>query len=98
MKLLHTPLYEECQELEGKMVPFANWEMPVSFSGLIQEHNAVRKKVGMFDISHMGVLKLKGKNVKSALQNMVPSDVFRIGTGEAIYTVLLKEDGEFKTI
>ena len=56
MKLLQTPLYQECKKLGGKMVPFANWEMPVSFSGLIEEHNAVRKNVGMFDISHMGVI------------------------------------------
>ncbi len=93
MKLLQTPLYKECQELGGKMVPFANWEMPVSFSGLIKEHNAVRQNVGMFDISHMGVVQLKGKNIKNALQNLVPSDVFRIGPGEACYTVLLKENG-----
>ena len=93
MKLLQTPLHNECKELGGKMVPFANWEMPVSFSGLIEEHNAVRKKVGMFDISHMGVLQLKGENIKSALQHMVPSDLFRIGPGEACYTVFLKENG-----
>ena len=49
MKLLQTPLYQECKELGGKMVPFANWEMPVSFSGLIEEHNAVRKKVMNLD-------------------------------------------------
>ncbi len=93
MKLLQTPLYEECKELGGKMIPFANWEMPVSFAGLIQEHNAVRKKVGMFDISHMGVVQLKGKNIKTALQYLVPSDLFRIGPGEACYTVFLKENG-----
>ena len=93
MKLQQTPLHKECKELGGRMVPFANWEMPVSFSGLIEEHNSVRKKVGMFDISHMGVLQLKGKNIKSALQHMVPSDVFRIGAGEACYTVFLKENG-----
>ena len=93
MKLLQTPLHQECQELGGKMVPFANWEMPVSFSGLIEEHNAVREKVGMFDISHMGVLQLKGKNIKRALQNLVPSDIFRIGSGEACYSVFLKENG-----
>jgi len=93
MNLLQTPLYKDCQELGGKMVPFANWEMPVSFSGLIEEHNAVRKKVGMFDISHMGVVQLKGRNIKSALQNLVPSDIFRIGPGEACYTVFLKENG-----
>ena len=93
MKLLQTPLFEECQKLGGKMVPFANWEMPVSFSGLIEEHNAVRQKVGMFDISHMGVLQLKGKNLKSLLQNLVPSDLFRIGASEACYSVLLNENG-----
>jgi len=93
MKLQKTPLYQECKKLGGKMVPFANWEMAVSFSGLIEEHNAVRKKVGMFDISHMGVVQLKGKNIKSALQNLVPSDLFRIGPGEACYTVFLKENG-----
>ena len=93
MKLQQTPLYEECQKLEAKMVPFANWEMPVSFSGLIKEHNAVRQKVGMFDISHMGVIQLKGKNIKSALQNLVPSDLFQIGVGEACYTVFLHENG-----
>ncbi len=93
MKLLQTPLHKECQESGGKMVPFANWEMPVSFSGLIQEHTAVRKKVGMFDISHMGVVQLQGKNLKSALQKLVPSDLFRIGAGEACYSVFLKENG-----
>ena len=93
MKLQQTPLHKECQELGGKMVSFSNWEMPVSFSGLIEEHNAVRKKVGMFDISHMGVVQLKGQNIKSALQNLVPSDLFRIGPGEACYTVFLKENG-----
>ena len=93
MKLQQTPLYEACKDLGGKMVPFANWEMPVSFSGLIEEHNAVRKNIGMFDISHMGVVQLTGKNIKSSLQKLVPSDLFRIGPGEACYTVLLQENG-----
>ena len=93
MTLRQTPLYQECKKLRGKMVPFENWEMPVSFSGLIEEHNAVRNNVGIFDISHMGVLQLKGQNLKSAVQNLVPSDLFRIGAGEACYTVFLKENG-----
>ena len=75
------------------MVPFAGWEMPVQFSGLIQEHKAVREQVGMFDISHMGVLRLEGPNPKDALQQMVPSDLHRIGPGEACYSVLLNEGG-----
>ncbi len=75
------------------MVPFSGWEMPVQFSGLINEHMAVRKKVGLFDISHMGVIKLEGENPKDKLQSLVPSDLNRIGPGEACYTVLLNSDG-----
>lgn len=75
------------------MVPFAGWEMPVQFSGLVNEHEAVRKKAGLFDISHMGVLLLQGINAKAALQTLVPSDLYRIGPGEACYSVLLNHDG-----
>ena len=75
------------------MVPFAGWDMPVQFSGLLQEHQAVRQQVGMFDISHMGVLRLEGTNPKDTLQALVPTDLHRIGPGEACYTVLLNEKG-----
>ena len=93
MALLHTPLHDLCREGGGRMVPFAGWEMAVQFSGLIQEHKAVRERVGMFDISHMGVLRLEGPDPKSALQQLVPSDLHRIGPGEASYTVLLNNNG-----
>jgi aminomethyltransferase len=75
------------------MVPFAGWEMAVQFAGLVREHNAVRQSCGVFDISHMGVLTLRGDGVKDALQGLVPSDLHRIGPGEACYTVLLNEVG-----
>jgi aminomethyltransferase len=75
------------------MVPFAGWEMAIQFSGLVQEHNAVRQHCGVFDISHMGVLRLRGDGAKDALQKLVPTDLFRIGPGEACYTVLLNEAG-----
>ncbi|KGG19924.1 Aminomethyltransferase (glycine cleavage system T protein) [Prochlorococcus marinus str. SS2] len=75
------------------MVEFAGWNMPIQFSGLINEHNAVRKNSGIFDISHMGVFSIQGKNPKDALQTLVPSDLHRIGPGEACYTVLLNNDG-----
>ena len=91
--MLRTPLYELCRTGGGRMVPFAGWEMPVQFSGLIQEHKAVRNSVGMFDISHMGVLRLEGANPKDTLQQLVPSDLHRIGPGEACYTVLLNDQG-----
>ena len=75
------------------MVPFAGWEMAVQFAGLVAEHTAVRHHCGVFDISHMGVLTLRGNGAKDALQGLVPTDLFRIGPGEACYTVLLNEAG-----
>ena len=93
MSLQCTPLHQLCRDSGGRMVPFAGWEMPVQFSGLIEEHRAVREQLGMFDISHMGVLRLEGPDPKSALQQLVPSDLHRIGPGEASYTVLLNESG-----
>ncbi len=93
MKLQRTPLYELCEKAGARMVPFAGWQMPVQFSGLINEHHAVRNEIGFFDISHMGVIQLSGKNPKDALQALVPSDLNRIGPGEACYTVLLNENG-----
>ena len=75
MDLQRTPLHDLCREAKGRMVPFAGWEMPVQFSGLIAEHKAVREGVGMFDISHMGVLRIEGSNPKDALQTLVPTDL-----------------------
>ena len=81
MALLQTPLHDLCREEGGRMVPFAGWEMPVQFSGLIQEHKAVRERMGMFDISHMGVLRLEGPTPKDALQQLVPTDLHRMARG-----------------
>ena len=91
--LQRTPLFDAAREAGGRMVPFAGWEMAVQFSGLIDEHQAVRDHCGLFDISHMGVLRLRGANVKDAMQGLVPSDLFRIGPGEACYSVLLNAEG-----
>jgi aminomethyltransferase len=91
--LLRTPLFEAAVAAGGRMVPFAGWEMAVQFGGLVAEHQAVRHHCGLFDISHMGVLRLGGDGAKDALQALVPSDLFRIGPGEACYTVLLNEAG-----
>jgi aminomethyltransferase len=88
-----TALHGAARAAGGRMVPFAGWEMAVQFAGLVQEHRAVREGCGVFDISHMGVLSLRGEGVKDRLQRLVPSDLFRIGPGEACYSVLLNEDG-----
>ena len=91
--LKRTPLHDLCQTAGGRMVPFAGWEMAVQFSGLLAEHAAVRERVGMFDISHMGVVRFSGPNPKDALQRLVPTDLHRIGPGQACYTVLLNDTG-----
>ena len=91
--LQRTPLFDAACSAGGRMVPFAGWEMAVQFAGLLQEHKAVRSQCGLFDISHMGVLRLSGAGAKDALQALVPTDLFRIGPGEACYTVLLNEQG-----
>ena len=88
-----TPLTAAAIAAGARMVPFAGWEMAIQFAGLVQEHNAVRQHCGVFDISHMGVLRLRGDGAKDALQTLVPTDLFRIGPGEACYTVLLNEAG-----
>ena len=91
--LKRTPLHKRSIKDGGKMVEFSGWEMPIQFSGLINEHNAVRNNGGVFDISHMGVFLIKGENVKDVMQSLVPTDLFRIGVGEACYTVLLNDSG-----
>jgi aminomethyltransferase len=91
--LRHTPLHAAALRAGGRMVPFAGWEMAVQFAGLVREHSAVRQRCGVFDISHMGVLRLRGEGVKEVLQGLVPSDLHRIGPGEACYTVLLNDAG-----
>jgi aminomethyltransferase len=91
--LRRTPLHGAAQAAGGRMVPFAGWEMALQFAGLVAEHRAVRQDCGLFDISHMGVISLRGDAVKDALQALVPTDLHRIGPGEACYTVLLNERG-----
>ena len=89
MTLLKTPLHQKALETGARMVEFAGWEMPVQFSSLLEEHKSVRNKAGIFDISHMGIFLIEGEQAKNALQYLVPSDLYRIGPGEACYTVLL---------
>ena len=87
MELKRTPLFALCLNAKCRFGPFAGWEMPIQYSGLVNEHQAVRTKAGLFDISHMGIVEIQGQNSKDALQALVPSDLHRIGPGEACYTV-----------
>jgi len=91
--LARTPLYQLGVELKARLTSFGGWEMPVQFSGISREHEAVRTAAGMFDISHMGKFTLQGKNLISQLQGLVPSDLSRLQPGQAQYTVLLNPQG-----
>ena len=87
--LLHTPLFTLAQQQNARFTPFSGWEMPVQYTGLKKEHQAVRNSVGMFDISHMGKFTLVGQDLIEQLQTLVPSDLARLKPGQAQYTVLL---------
>lgn len=93
MSLRQTPLYSRCVDLKARMTEFAGWEMPVQFGGIKQEHEAVRNRAGLFDISHMGKILFRGQGVLKALQRLVPSHLGRLTPGKAQYTVLLNPQG-----
>ena len=89
-----TPLYDEHIALGAKMAPFADYEMPIEYAGLITEHHATRESVGIFDVSHMGEFRLNGTGVKDFLQRMLTNDLDRIDEiGAAQYTLMLDEEG-----
>ena len=91
--LLRTPLYERHVALGARMVPFAGWEMPVQYEGVIQEHRAVRTNAGVFDVSHMGELEVEGPRARELLQALLSNDLDRIERGHAQYTLLTNERG-----
>ena len=91
--LARTPLYERHVSLGARMVPFAGWEMPVQYEGVIPEHLAVRRDRGVFDVSHMGQIHVEGPNATTLLQGLLSNDLDRIGDGEAQYTLLTNDRG-----
>ena len=91
--LRRTPLYASHVALGARMVPFAGWEMPVQYTGVIPEHLAVRHACGVFDVSHMGQLHVEGPQAGVLLQGLLSNDLDRIGDGEAQYTLLTNERG-----
>jgi aminomethyltransferase len=91
--LLHTPLYDRHVALGAKLVPFAGYEMPVQYAGVIEEHRAVRTDAGVFDVSHMGEFEVEGPRAHDLLQSALSNDVDRIAVGEAQYTLLTNEGG-----
>ena len=91
--LQRTPLHDLHVELGARMVPFAGWEMPVQYEGVIPEHRAVRTDCGVFDVSHMGELEVEGPRARELLQSTLSNDLDRITPGQAQYTLLTNESG-----
>lgn len=91
--LLHTPLYNEHLKLGARMVPFAGWEMPVQYAGVIEEHNAVRQHAGMFDVSHMGRYEVHGREAGRFLRYVCTWDMMRLAPGEGHYAASTNEAG-----
>ncbi len=91
--LLRTPLYGRHVALGARMVPFAGYEMPVQYEGVIAEHKAVRTDAGAFDVSHMGEIHVDGPTAQAFLQSVLSNDVDVLGDGEAQYTLLTNDSG-----
>ncbi len=91
--LQKTVLFEEHVAAGGRMVPFAGWEMPVQYSGVIDEVRAVRQSCGVFDVSHMGQLEVSGPGTTQALNQIVSADWKDVGLGRVAYALLLNENG-----
>ena len=91
---ISTPLLDQHIAAGGKMVDFAGWEMPLHYGSQIEEHHAVRRDAGMFDVSHMAVVDLRGAGVRDFLRTLLANDVAKLKTpGKALYSCMLKEDG-----
>ncbi len=91
--LKHTPLYAIHQKYGARLVPFAGWEMPLQYKGIVEEHLAVRQRAGIFDVSHMGEIRIRGRGSLSFIQRLTSNDAARIEVGQAQYTAVLNETG-----
>ena len=93
--LRRTALFNTHKALKAKMVDFGGWEMPVEYSGLMAEHNAVRTSVGVFDVSHMGCIQLRGPGSLDAVQKLLMNDASKLQIGQAHYSAMLTPEGTF---
>jgi aminomethyltransferase len=92
-QLLRTPLYDRHRALGARLVEFGGWEMPVQYSGILEEHRTVRERAGLFDVCHMGEFRVEGDGALDYLQRLVPNNVARLADDQALYTQILRPDG-----
>ncbi|MEK6579044.1 MAG: glycine cleavage system aminomethyltransferase GcvT [Bdellovibrionota bacterium] len=91
--LKRTALFEEHQRLGGRLIDFGGWELPVQYTGLLDEHTACRNSCGLFDVSHMGEVHVEGTDAESFLNYLVSNNVTKLAVGQAQYTVMCNEKG-----
>ena len=92
-ELKRTPLFDEYEKYGGKTIDFGGWELPVQFSSIKEEHDAVRNRAGLFDVSHMGEILVTGPEALEFLQNLLSNDISKIAIGQAQYNAMCYEDG-----
>jgi len=92
-QLKRTPLYAEHVNLGGKIVEFGGFEMPVQYKGIIEEHNTVRGQAGLFDVSHMGEIEVKGPEAKKFIQKLITNDLEKIEPGKVLYSPICYANG-----
>src|SRR5437773_3252041 len=89
--LKRTPLEPEHRELGAKLGPFAGWLMPIEYEGTVSEHRAVRERVGLFDLMHLGKITIEGSDALIVIQRAVTNDVSKVEPGHAQYNLVLKD-------
>jgi glycine cleavage system T protein (aminomethyltransferase) len=93
--LKKTPLNATHRSLGARMVEFSGWDMPVEYSGIVDEHMAVRRRAGLFDVSHMGQIEIAGRDALAAVQQITSNDASRLANGQAQYSALTTPQGTF---
>src|SRR5579863_10212566 len=89
----HTSLYEEHKKAGARLVPFAGYEMPIQYTGIVAEHTAVRTAAGVFDVSHMGELEMTGEYAAQVVNYLITNDASKLADGQALYTCACNERG-----
>lgn len=91
--LKRTPLFEVYGNYDAKIVPFAGWEMPIEFKGITEEHKMVRASAGIFDVSHMGEIEVKGKDAEAFCQKICTNDISKLEDNQILYSFMCYENG-----
>jgi aminomethyltransferase len=94
--MLHTPLIAQHRSASAKLVDFAGWEMPIQYTGVLDEYHTVRSKAGLFDVSHMGRLMVSGSGAAGFLQQVTTNDVAKLAVGQAQYSMVCNGQGGIK--